>query len=147
MDTHKLFRFGISVKGIDGILESIGGLFLIFLKPGRFTSIISQVFSHELSEDPADLIANYLLNVSPSGQRFSAAYMIIHGLVKIGIVWGLWKGYRKAYPIAAIVLGIMILFEVARYVKTGSIVLLAFIAVDIIILALMRSEYKGLHNT
>jgi uncharacterized membrane protein len=61
---HKGFKIGILLKAIDGALEIIGGILLVFLNPARLNRVIALLTQHELSEDPRDFIANYLIKLS-----------------------------------------------------------------------------------
>ena len=53
----KTFHTGITLKGIDGLLEIAGGVLLWFLKPRELSEIARFIFQHELPHDPDDWIA------------------------------------------------------------------------------------------
>jgi uncharacterized membrane protein len=57
---HRIFELGVIAKGIDGALELIGGLLLLFLSPTAITGAILFLVQGELKEDPTDLVANLL---------------------------------------------------------------------------------------
>ena len=42
------FRTGITLKGIDGLLEAIGGVLLWFIKPEQLGTTLREIFEHEL---------------------------------------------------------------------------------------------------
>ena len=46
------FRTGITLKGIDGLLEAVGGVLLWFIKPEQLSSTLQEIFEHELLRDP-----------------------------------------------------------------------------------------------
>lgn len=54
------------MKGINGILEVIGGILLLFLSPERLNKIIRFITQNELSEDPNDFVMNHLVTLSQS---------------------------------------------------------------------------------
>lgn len=59
-----VFVVSLILKGIDGVLELIGGVLLLVIpadKIGTFVQIITQ---HEIAEDPDDLIANAIRHVA-----------------------------------------------------------------------------------
>src|SRR6516225_10067788 len=58
----KTFKIGLVLKGLDGILEVVGGILLLFLSPHAIEHIARTLTAHELSEDPHDLIARYLVH-------------------------------------------------------------------------------------
>jgi uncharacterized membrane protein len=53
----KTFKIGLALKGLDGVLEVIGGILLLFLSPHAIEHIVRTLTAHELREDPHDLIA------------------------------------------------------------------------------------------
>jgi uncharacterized membrane protein len=87
---HVLFDIGVIAKGVDGVLETIGGVLLLFVSPTQIHSLVAMLTQHELSEDPSDLVSNYLLNstrdLSTGATVFAATYLLWHGIVKIGLV-------------------------------------------------------------
>ena len=145
---HKLFIFSIIIKGIDGVLETVGGSVLFFIKSQKIVQFIQQIFHHELAQDPHDVIANYLIkavrHLSHGTMIFAAVYLSIHGLIKMGLVSALLKKKLWAYPLAAIILSLFVLYEIFRFFFTYSYILLFLIIVDIIIVILLRIEYKEL---
>ena len=68
------FDIGIFFKGLDGVLEIMGGLLLFVVKPQTVTGIITTLTQHELSEDPHDLIASQLVQLAQdySGLSYEA---------------------------------------------------------------------------
>ncbi|MPM24713.1 hypothetical protein SDC9_71197 [bioreactor metagenome] len=61
---HVGFEVGLLLKGIDGLLEIIGGVCLLFLNPDRLNWLTRLLTQHELSEDPRDMVANLLVTLS-----------------------------------------------------------------------------------
>src|SRR4051794_38200317 len=94
---HRIFRFGIWLKGFDGVLEMIGGTLLLATNPATLNRLIIALTQHELIEDPHDWIATSLrqtaAQLSINTQLFSSIYLIAHGVLKLLIVVGLWRGY------------------------------------------------------
>jgi len=84
------FKIGLVLKGLDGILEVIGGILLLFLSPDAIQHLVRMLTAHELSEDPHDLIARYLLHttahLSHGTTLFGAIYLLSHGIAKIVLV-------------------------------------------------------------
>ena len=148
---HDLFKIGIIIKGIDGLLELIGGFILISIKSDSITKIIQSIFQHEIAQDPTDLIANYFIqlshNLSISTISFAAIYLIIHGSIKIGLFSGLWFKKLWAYPLAGILLSLFVIYQSIRFFNTYSVFLLFLTLVDILIIVLLRFEYKRLKRS
>ena len=84
------FEVSIFAKGLDGIVELVGGLLLLLVTPAAINQFVGAVTQHELSEDPNDFIASRLLRLSSGltgpALRFAAAYLLLHGLVKVVLV-------------------------------------------------------------
>jgi uncharacterized membrane protein len=98
----KTFRIGLVLKGLDGILEVIGGILLLFLSPHAIQHIIRALTAHELSEDPHDLIANYLLHstshLNAGITIYGAIYLLAHGIAKVVLVAFVLREKLWAYP-------------------------------------------------
>ncbi len=113
--------------------------------------IVQTIFKHELLQDPTDILANYLIkashNVSFSTLSFAAVYLMIHGFIKIGLVTGLWFKKLWAYPLAEIVLSLFIIYQLIRFSRTHSLILILLTLLDIVILFLVSHEYKRIKNS
>jgi len=98
----KTFKIGLVLKGLDGILEVIGGILLLFLTPAAIQHLVRMLTAHELSEDPHDLIARYLLHTTAHLHHgttlFGAIYLLSHGIAKIVLVALVLKDKLWAYP-------------------------------------------------
>ena len=98
----KTFKIGLVLKGLDGILEVIGGILLLFVSPDTINHLVRVFTAHELSEDPHDLIANYLLHTTAHLGRgttiFGAIYLLSHGIAKIVLVALVLRDKLWAYP-------------------------------------------------
>ena len=98
----RLFEIGVIFKGLDGILETVGGLLLLTVTPATINNLAARVTQHELSEDPNDLIASHVLRyahgLSGSAVTLAAAYLLLHGITKIVLVAALLRNQIWAYP-------------------------------------------------
>ncbi len=145
---HLFFSISVIVKGIDGALEIIGGILLFFVSPDHISALIRALIQHELSEDPRDLVATYLLNSTHSLTKgvtmFAAAYLLWHGLVKAGLVAGLLLKRRWAYPAAIVAFLLFVIYQLYRYIHTHSPFLLVLSIADVLVIILTLVEYKRL---
>ena len=86
----RVFEVSILLKAFDGLLETVGGLLLLFVSPASITRVVTVLTQHELGQDPHDFIASHLLrsaqNFAAGGRAFAAVYLLIHGLSKIILV-------------------------------------------------------------
>jgi len=143
-----LFRIGVLAKAIDGVLEIIGGALLFFLGPTQIHRVVRLLTQHELSEDPRDLVARYLMHstghLAAGTKVFAAAYLLWHGVVKVVLVAGLLLERRLAYPAAIAAFGLFLVYQLYRYSHTASPELLALSVLDIVVIVLTYMEYRRL---
>jgi uncharacterized membrane protein len=143
---HESFEFGILLKRIDGVLEILGGFIMLLLNPSRLDKLIVLLTQHELSEDPKDFISNYLIKFSSgfsiSTQHFGSIYLFSHGIIKLILVYLLWKKKIWSYPLAVLFMIIFIFYQVYRYTFTHSIWLIFLTVFDIAMIVLTLIEYK-----
>ncbi len=146
--THILFEAGIVTKGIDGILEIAGGVLLFLVNPRAIGHLARVLTQHELSEDPHDLVARWLLHAAlhlrANTQIFAGIYLLGHGLIKVGLVAGLLLGRRWAYPVAIGVFLLFVAYQLYRYSHTHGPALIALSVLDVIVIGLTWVEYKRL---
>ena len=142
----RVFDVSITLKGLDGVLEVIGGLLLLFLTPHRLNAIVAFLTQHELSEDPKDFLATHLLSYAhsytASTALFLALYLLSHGIIKIILVVALLQQRLWAYPWAIVFLSVFIVYQIYRLALHLSPGLLALTLFDIFIVGLTVLEYR-----
>lgn len=78
---HHFFYIGVWLKGMQGILEALGGALLWFLNPKVLHDVGALFVKHELSEYPQNFIVRFIHHVaahwSLSTQHFGAIYLLI----------------------------------------------------------------------
>ncbi len=145
---HGSFEIGILLKGINGILEVAGGSLLMFLTPDRMKRIANFLIEQGLSEDPKDLIAAYILRMCKSfslqTQHFAVYYLLSHGIVKVILVFLLWKRKLWAYPLAIIVLFAFVVTQAYMFSYKPSFWVGALTVLDILLIFLTAHEYKSI---
>ena len=102
---HIAFEISIFFKGLDGVLEIVGGLLLFLVRPDTISRIVMALTQHELSEDRDDIIASYLVRLtqgfSADSQVFAGVYLLSHGGIKVLLVESdtsnpdVWKAYKE----------------------------------------------------
>jgi uncharacterized membrane protein len=145
---HKIFRVSLFLKGLDSILEIIGGFLLLLFKPSSITNFVRFIFQHELLEDPHDLIGNFIISLSyhlsAGTQLFGVLYLLSHGLIKIALIIGLWKDKIKVYLLAEAVFIIFIIYQTSIIIFNHSVFLILLTILDIIVVVLTWWEYTQL---
>ncbi|SDY43094.1 Uncharacterized membrane protein [Amycolatopsis xylanica] len=154
--TEKLFRVAIALKGLDGAAQLLGALVLAVIPASVVTGFAHAVITRDLLGDPRGTLARHLQAAADGfadggTKTFAIVYLLAHGLIKLVLVWALARKIVRAYPVAAIVLGAFVVYEVLRAVHTHSIALPVFAALDLLIIVLVLREYRelraaGLHR-
>ena len=143
---HDTFMVGIILKGIDGVFEIIGGVLLYAVSPAQINRTLFFLLQHELSEDPKDVVANFLIraagHLSVGTQHFASLYLLSHGIVKAGIVISLWKSKLWAYPSAIVFFIAFIGYQLYRYTFTHSFWMIVLTVFDVAIVVLTWLEYR-----
>ncbi len=143
---HLLFKIGVWSKGIDGALEMIAGVALLFTSPGSLRNLVGWLTQGELQEDPTDFVATHLVeffhHLSISTKHFASVYLLVYGMAKLGLVIGLLRGKLWSYPTALSVLGLFFCYQIYRLSHNHSIWLGVFSVIDLIVLVLIWRDYK-----
>lgn len=143
----KVFEYGILIKGIDGAIELLTAVALIFLSPRRLEGLVVLATHKEIVRDPDDVISNFLIHASHqftnSGRLFLIVYLAVHAAIKLISVVGLLRNKMWAYPFSLIALGALTLYQVYDIVfGKGSIFVIALTIIDVAILVLIWREYQ-----
>src|SRR4051812_16885366 len=106
--SHLFFIVSILMKAIDGAVQVIAGFVLLIVSPAQIQSFVQAIANIELSEDPADMIANALLktasHMTPHDKQFAVMFLLGHGIVKLFLVINLLRGKMWAYPLTIVAL-------------------------------------------
>ncbi|MDE2261482.1 MAG: DUF2127 domain-containing protein [Gammaproteobacteria bacterium] len=142
------FLLSVWFKGLDGFLELIGGAALLAVNPGAILHIVSLLTQDEIAEDPRDLVANALRHAAGrltfATEHFMAVYLIVHGVVKLALVWALLARVLLAYPLSMVIFTGFIVYQLYRYTFTHGVGLLALSALDFVVIGLVFLEYRAL---
>src|SRR5579884_1876480 len=76
---HDSFRAAITLKGIDGVLEAIGGAFLWVLKPSALSHLSLKFLELDLPFDRHEFITMHLYrateHLADGGKHFASLYL------------------------------------------------------------------------
>jgi uncharacterized membrane protein len=145
---HVAFDVGIVLKGINGVLEIAGGVLLLALSSDQVYRLAGALTLHELTEDPHDILATHIMDaarhLTRSGRLFGAAWLLIHGIVKVGLVAALLRRRHWAYPVAIAVFLLFLVYQLYRYAETLSVPLLVLVVLDVFVVIVTSLEYRRL---
>ncbi len=142
----RFFEAGILLKGLDGLLEVVGGIFLLLIKPGSLNQLATTLTQHELAEDPRDFFSTHILhatqNLSSGSLVFAALYLLSHGITKIVLIWEILHDRLWAYlGLIYLTIGFMI-YQVYRFSYSPSVGLVLLTLFDAVIVYLTVIEYR-----
>jgi uncharacterized membrane protein len=142
---HRFFELGILLKGVDGGLELVGGLLLVFLSPVAINRVVFFFVEGELKEDPTDLVANLLLHTTRSAIEVrvpASVFLIVHGIVKLVLVGGLATNRLWSYPAAILVFTGFTIYQLYQLSQQYSLFLETVTILDVIVIVLVIAEYR-----
>lgn len=143
---HYVFEITLLLKAFYAVTEILGGVLALLISKSYLMNSVLLFTQDELSEDPKDLIAHYLIqgaqNFSVTSQHFVAFYLVSHGIVKLFLIIGLLRKKLWAYPLSIVVFGLFIFYQIYRYSYTHSMWLFLLTILDIIIIWLTLHEYR-----
>jgi len=143
---HGLFLLSVWSKGIAGLVETIGGLLLLFIPQTGLNALVIALTAPELAEDPTDRVATFLErmvhDLSADTKLFVSGYLIIHGVIKVLLVLGLLGRRLWSYPVSLWFLAAFIAYQMYRFLFTHSIWLIALTVLDLIVAFLIWREYQ-----
>lgn len=125
-----VFLLGVVFKGLDGLVELIVGIPLLFLPPTTITAVVGHLATHLHGHDAL------LLGV----------YLVVHAVVKLAIVTALIVGALRVYPWAIAALGALTIAQLVDLCLHPSIGVAALTALDLVIIALTWREWRERHS-
>ena len=147
---HIAFEIGVILKGINGLLELIGGVLLLWMGPSTIQNFVTRLTQNELSKDPHDFIATHLQeaahHLSANAQVFAAIYLLAHGVIKALLVYGLLRDQLWAFPTGIAVFGAFGVYQIYRYAIAPSGWLIALTVLDVAVILLTWAEWRRVKN-
>jgi uncharacterized membrane protein len=148
---HVAFEIGIALKGLNGLVELIGGVLLLVFPPTAIQDFIIRLTHKELVEDPTDFIATHLRtaaqHLSMHAKTFAAIYLLSHGVIKAVLVYALIKDKLWAFPWAIGFFTAFGVYQMYRYIVEPSGMLIALTVLDVIVIGLTLAEWQRVKGT
>lgn len=146
---ERFYKIGVGIKGIDGLIELAAGIALL-VSP-QLVHVFLQSFASELGEHSShkfgfiiEYIARIDSDLARSGTTFLIIFLVIHGLVKLGLVYCLLRKIIRAYPVALAILVIFLAYQSYVLIVNPSIAMAIFTILDVAIVWLVWGEYRDL---
>jgi uncharacterized membrane protein len=143
---YQLFRAGIFLKGVFSLIEIFAGAIVLLVTPLAIGSAIIHISRIELAEEPGSFFALHTLHLaqqfSLTPRAFLAIYLLSRGAIKFGLVIALLKNKLWAYPLALVVMGVFIAYQLYRMTVAYSLPLIVLTVFDLVVLWLIWHEYR-----
>ena len=147
---HVAFEIGVILKGLNGLLELIGGILLLVFPPSAIQRFVVGLTHNELSKDPNDFIATHLRaaaeHLSVSDALFAAIFLLSHGVIKVLLVYALLRRKLWAYPVAIAVFAAFGVYQIYRYFVQPTGWLIALTVLDVMVILLTWTEWRRLKS-
>ena len=143
---HYAYLGAILIKGFDGAAEALAGLVIAITGPERLYEWVIRLTAPELTgHHPAlHAIRTGATKLAESSHEFVIFYLLVHGLLKLGIVMALLRGGgRWVFPVASLILTGFIVYMSWRLSIRWSDWLLGFALFDFLTLALVLNEWRS----
>jgi len=141
---HRFFLAGVMIKGINGLLQSAGGVALLVVDPQTIRDWSQYVADLVGPDDFAGHWLAHLGDRASTARYALAGYLLAHGAIKLFLVTALMRRWLWAYPVAIAVSGVIIALELWWLVFHFSLALPPLMVVDAVICVLIWREHKRL---
>jgi uncharacterized membrane protein len=144
---HRAFEIGLMLKAFFAALEALGGIVAFLIPQSFILRLIVRLTQQGRIASSDNAIVTFLLhsaqNFSISTRHFVGIYLLIHGIIKLLVLAGLWREKSWAYPLAMIVFLLFILYQLYRFTLTHSPWLMLLTVFDLAVLWLIWNEYRA----
>jgi uncharacterized membrane protein len=143
------YTIGVIVKGIDGAIEFVVGV-LLLVAPALVHLVMAAAAAEvreghtSASRFIADYVARLDSQLARSGLAFLIAFLVVHGVVKLVLVYCLLRKFHRIYPIALAVLALFLVYQVYAFITGPSIGMAVFAVLDALIIFFVYREYRQL---
>lgn len=141
-----VFEVGILLKMLDGLIETVAGLFLLIIRPEHVAQWAHWLTKSELAEDPHDFIASHIVHwandFTKQAAVFAAIYLLSHGIIKVVLVYEVLRNHLWAYLALIVVTILFVIYQTWHVIEkpTAGFVLLTLF--DFAIIYLTAREYR-----
>jgi uncharacterized membrane protein len=142
----KTYEIGIIIKGVDGVLELIGGVLVLTLSSHTINGITGFLTQDALQENPHNLIATHIAhaghNLAAGHNIYAALFLLTHGLVKVVLVTCLLLNKLWAYPWALGALSLFLVYQAYQLIVSPGFGFAFLTVLDIFIIWLIYREWQ-----
>lgn len=143
---HYAYLAAILVKGFDGALEALAGMIIAITGPERVYEWVIRLTAPELTgHHPAlHAIRSGATRLAESSHEFVIFYLLVHGVLKLGVVVALLRGGgRLVFPVASLILAGFVIYMGSELARHWSGWVLSFLLFDLLTLLLVLNEWRN----
>ncbi|MHB0866002.1 MAG: DUF2127 domain-containing protein [Minisyncoccota bacterium] len=141
-----LFDLALILKAVNGSLEMLGALLVLFVPPSLVLKLAEFATGGELAQDPSDPIVAFIREAARAfavhTHYFLAFYLALHGLIKVLLVIAIFAKKKMAYPLFMLSLAVFGAYEAYRGFVLHELLLQALALFDFALLLLTVHEYR-----
>ncbi len=144
-----VYKVAVGLKGLNGALELVSGI-LLLISPSLLHRLLAAILGEAQEHNGrvfrflAEYIAGVDADLLKSGLWFLTAFLLIHGIVKLALVYCLLKEIVRAYPVALIILSIFLLYQIYVLIVAPGPLMIFLTLLDAVIIWLVWNEYQKL---
>ena len=145
---HAVFQVSLAAKAAFALIEIVSGVAAYVVLQTALLRLVGRIAHEEVIEGRRDFLTHYLFEwaqgFSISARHFTAMYLLAHGVIKVWLIIGLFRGKTSYYPVAIAVFGGFIVYQLYRFHFTHSIWLIVMTVIDALVIGLTAYEYAHL---
>ncbi|MEP7233847.1 MAG: DUF2127 domain-containing protein [Ignavibacteriota bacterium] len=143
---HRAFWLSLFIKGLDGALQLLGGIAVLVVAPGTlgktyryFTRFLVGNRTHN---PEADFIREAAHSFHMSVAWLIAIYLLVNGIIKVLLVYGLLKEKMWVFPAALAGFSIFFSLEVWRLSIHFYWGIVIFMAISVFVITMVILEWR-----
>jgi uncharacterized membrane protein len=139
------FWLAVAIKGLDGLVETIGGIALLLIPTHSIHALIDSLAKIDIvasNDVVARGIRSFNHDLTAGSVLFVALYLLVHGLVKLGLVAALLSRRYILYPYAIVILIGFTIFQIYQLFTTFSWGIVVLTVLDVLVVWLTIMEYQ-----
>jgi uncharacterized membrane protein len=144
---HRAYQAAIAIKGLDGGIETLAGLLVAIAGTERLYNFAIWITAPEIASNPdsktAHLIRHGASGLMHASETFVVFYLLVHGILKLGIAINLLRESDWIFPPAVVILTGFVIFMSYKLTVHWSAWLLGFALFDTLTIALVLNEWRN----
>lgn len=144
---HKAYLLAIAIKGFDGAVEMLLGITFVLVGRHVLNGFLVGYVAPELEGHHHPHTAHFVRHSADGllhAHGFLIFYLLVHGILKLGIAIGLFRENTKwIFPVASAVLVGFIVYMNIHLAMLWSWWLFAFMLFDVVTLLLVLNEWRN----